>query len=128
MTEPHPLPSLTLEPFSTVQHWSLPPSGDPPEAILKDYLEALARSCQAAGECVIGHIKALALFPDQGYLRLSVIAAHLPATIDGAAPPGCASLEVTLNVLVYGLERSQIEQIVQQTAHQMTEKWQLEIS
>ena len=119
---------LILEPFSAVQRWVLPQAGAPPEAILKDFLEAMARNCQAAGECVIGHIKALVLFPDQGYLRVSVVAAHLPATIDGAAPPGCTSLEVTLNVLVYGLERGRIEQITQQTARQVAGKWHLEIS
>jgi hypothetical protein len=119
---------LTLEPFSVVQHWTLPAGTAPPQVILAAYLETLARDLQAAGECVIGHIKALALFPHQGYLRLSVIAAHLPATIDGAAPPGLAGLDLTLNVLVYGLEREQIAQIVQQVTHQMAEKWQLEIT
>jgi hypothetical protein len=119
---------LILEPFSVVQRWTLPQTGLQPEAALKEYLEALARNCQAAGDCVIGHIKALALFPERGYLRVSVVAAHLPASIDGAAPPGCTELEVTLNVLVYGLERERIEQITRHTAQSLAQKWQIEIS
>jgi hypothetical protein len=121
------LAELTLEPYSAVQRWIFPPDGANPAAVLKAYLEALARNYQAAGECVIGHIKALALFPEHGYLRLSVVAAHLPATIDGAAPPGCTALEFTLNALVYGLERSRIDEITRQTARSVAEAWQIEI-
>lgn len=119
---------LSLEPYSAVQRWRLSPAAGSPEALLAEYLETLARRCQAAGECVIGHIKALALFPERGYLRVSVVAADLPATLDGAAPPGCDRLEVTLNVLVYGLPRERIAQIVRQTAQSLAQERQIEVS
>lgn len=114
---------LILEPYAVVQHWTLAVAGGPWEKIIAAYLEELARRCQAAGRCVIGHIKALALFPGGKFLRVSSVAAHLPASVDGAVPPGCTSLDLTLNVLVYGLERGRIEQIVQETARETAEGW-----
>jgi hypothetical protein len=68
---------------------------------------------------VIGHIKALSTFPDQTYLRISVVAANIPATIEGKTPAGCTDLELTLNVLVYGLERSTIERITYEIANEI---------
>jgi hypothetical protein len=119
---------LILEPYSVVQHWTIGQPGVQPEVVLKDYLEALAVNCLAAEGCVIGHIKALALFPNKEYLRVSVVAAHLPATIDGAAPPDCAGLEVTLNVLVYGLTRSQVEEITLAAKEALTRRHPLQIT
>lgn len=118
---------LTLEPYAAVQHWTIGQAGLAPEALLKEYLETLARKCQAAENAVIGHIKALALFPDGKYLRASVVAAHLPATLDGAVPPGCAAMEVTLNVLVYGLPAHQAAAFTQGSADEMTQKYPLAI-
>ncbi len=115
---------LTLEPYAVVQHWRLPGADGRWEAILAEYLQTLAQHCvRASPEAVVGHIKALALFPDQGYLRLSVVAPDIPASIEGKAPSGCASLELTLNVLVYGLERSTIEQITQAASNDIARQW-----
>ncbi len=118
------MPELTLEPYAVVQHWRLPGADGRWEAILAQYLQALAQRCVgASGGAVVGHIKALALFPNQGYLRLSVVAPNIPASIEGKAPPGCTSLELTLNVLVYGLERSTIEQITQDASDDIARQW-----
>ncbi len=115
---------LTLEPYAVVQQWRLPGADGHWEVILAQYLQALAQGCvQAAPGAVIGHIKALALFPNQGYLRLSVVAPDIPASIEGQAPSGCTSLELTLNVLVYGLERSAIEQITEAASNDMARQW-----
>lgn len=122
---------LTLEPYAAVQRWTIRPAGleagPSLEGLLKQYLEALAAACQAVENTVIGHIKALALFPDGKYLRLSAVAAHLPATLDGAAPPGCTSLEVTLNVLVYGLPAGQAQAITQAAAQALVQQYPLTI-
>lgn len=110
---------MILEPYAVIQEWNLPGADENWESVLVDYLQRIAQRCATSGKCVIGHIKALATFPDQGYLRVSVVAADIPASIEGKAPPGCASLELTLNVLVYGLERDIIEQIVKETANEI---------
>ncbi len=115
---------LTLEPYADVQHWRLPGADGHWEAILAEYLVTIAQRCAGASPGAgVGHIKALALFPNQGYLRLSVVAPDIPASIEGKAPSGCTSLELTLNVLVYGLERSAIEQITQAASNEIARQW-----
>ncbi len=115
---------LNLEPYAVVQHWRLPGADGHWEAILAQYLQALAQRClRASPGAVVGHIKALALFPNQGYLRLSVVAPNIPASIEGQAPSGCTSLELTLNVLVYGLDRSAIEQITEAASTEIARQW-----
>ena len=110
---------LTLEPYAVVQHWRLSNADNQWETILGEYLQTIAKRCTSAGKCVIGHIKALSTFADKSYLQISVVAANIPATLEGKAPAGCVDLELTLNVLVYGLAQSTIEQIVYETANEI---------
>jgi hypothetical protein len=79
---------------------------------LAKFLESIARRCEASGPSVIGHIKALALFDDNRYLRASVVSSRHPADLEGNPPADFRQMEITLNVLVYGLERSVIEALV----------------
>jgi hypothetical protein len=116
------LDELTLEPFAVVQHWHLPNADGQWEIILGEYLQTIAMRCTSAGKCVIGHIKALVLFQDEGYLRISVIAANIPASIEGEVPNGYTDLELTLNVLIYGLERIVIEKIVYEIATEIADQ------
>lgn len=108
----------TLEPYATQQRWAAPTplAGAEWQALCSEYLAALARACAAAGPCVIGHIKALALFDGGGYLRVSAVsAAHAP-TAEGRAPDALAALTLTLNVLVYGLPAATLHAITWETA------------
>lgn len=113
---------LILEPYSVVQHWNLPGADGHWESILGEYLHTIAVRCTAAEKCVIGHIKALSIFPDEGFLRVSVIAANIPASIEGTVPSGCTDLELTLNVLIYGLEQIVIEKIVVEIATEIADQ------
>ena len=79
---------------------------------LAKFLESIARRCEASGPSVIGHIKALALFDDHRYLRASVVSSRHPADLEGNPPGEFRQMEITLNVLVYGLDRSAIEALV----------------
>ena len=110
---------LTLEPYAVVQRWHLPDADGQWESILGEYLQKIAQRCSSTGKCVIGHIKALSVFSDKTYFRVSVVVADLPASFDGKVPAGCTELELTLNVLVYGLERTAIEKITRETAHEI---------
>lgn len=114
---------LTLEPYAVVQHWHLPGADGHWEGILSDYLQTLARRCSASGQTVIGHIKAIAVFPQEGYFRASVVAPNLPAGISGSVPPGCVELALTLNVLVYGLAWTTIQQITLETSEEIASQW-----
>ncbi len=115
--------TLSLEPYTEVQQWHMPAAEGRWDIVLGGYMQELAQRCASEGPCVIGHIKALVLFSDNRYVRLSVIAAHIPAGIDGTVPFGCTDLELTLNVLVYGLSRGIIERIVRETAEQTARRW-----
>ena len=119
---------LTLEPYSAVQHWSLSDPNIRCEDILAAYLQTLAQRLYIPGQSVIGHIKALALFSQEGFLSMSVVAPDHPATIKGEIPPGCTELELTLNILVYGMKHSSIEKIDQETARDVSERWQVRIT
>lgn len=110
---------LKLEPYAGIQSWNMSDDTVQWEVILGDYLEKIAQHCTDIGNCVIGHIKALSIFSDQSYLRISVIAPDIPANIEGSVPEGSTELELTVNVLIYGLERTVIERIVRETAHEI---------
>lgn len=119
---------MILEPLSVRQHWRMITAQDTWEALLVNYLEALARRCSQAGPCVIGHIKALAVFPENAFVQVSAVSPLIPASIKGSVPSGTETLNITLNVLVYGLPRAQLEQITRETAAFLAEKWQAEVT
>ena len=118
---------LILEPYTVVQRWSQPAASGDWESRLSEYLQTLAQNCAEMDGAVIGHIKALALFPEGQYLRASVVSADRLATVEGCVPHGFTTLELTLNVLVYGLTREQIKKIVERTAREAASRWGIEI-
>lgn len=113
---------MIFEPYAIKQRWSMNKAGGKWEAIIVEYLETLARRCHETGTCVIGHIKALALFHNGGYLRVSVVGPSLPAGLEGSVPADCIELILTLNVIVYGLKRDLLEHITCETAAGLSER------
>jgi hypothetical protein len=114
---------LILEPYAINQRWRLFGDADTWENLISEFMETLARRCHETGKGIIGHIKALALFPDGGYLRVSIISPTLPAGVQGGVPMGCTELVLTLNVIIYGLERGALERLTRETADHLTKKW-----
>ncbi len=114
---------MNLEPYAVIQGWHLPEAGNSWEVMLGEYLQKIATRCISTDRCVIGHIKALATFSDRSFLRVSVVDARFPATTEGNAPRGCTELELTLNVLVYGLKRMEIERITREVAEETAALW-----
>ena len=114
---------LILEPYTVKQRWRLFGDADRWENLISEFMETLARRCHEPGKGIIGHIKALALFPDGGYLRVSVVSPTLPAGVEGSVPMGCTELVLTLNVIVYGVERDALERSTRETANHLTKKW-----
>lgn len=115
---------LILEPYAIVQHWHLPGANPDWCAFLEAYLGTLAQNCARAGPCLIGHIKALVLFEPRAYLRASIVAPGRPVTFEGRAPAGLSQIELTLNVIVYGLKRELLAKITAATARQIAVEWQ----
>lgn len=112
--------SLELHPLAATLRWWLPAplSLDEWAALMADYLSAIAGDCQAMGQVVIGHIKALALLPDGGFVRASAVSAAHP--VDTEIRTGerheAQELTLTVNVIVYGLPLSAARQIVVENA------------
>ena len=117
---------LTLEPYSLKQRWQRKSGSGHWARILSEYLESLAQACAQHENSLIGHIKALALFAEGGCLSISVVAPGIPASTRGKDPE-CPALDLTLNVIVYGLPRSLLEEITRQAAFFTAQKWGLEV-
>ena len=113
---------LILEPYSANQRWRFKRTNTPREDSIAEYMEAIAQSCEEAGKCIVGHIKALALLPDGGFFQVSVVSSDLPAVRNGRVPPDCTDLTLSLNVIVYGLERKVLERIVWDAADEMAKR------
>jgi DNA-binding transcriptional regulator PaaX len=118
---------LILEPYAVSQCWSFSEENTNWESLIVEYLETIARTCVEFDRCVIGHIKALALFPGGDYLQVSVIDPDLPAGVKGHVPPGCNELRLSLNVIVYGLDHDLVGRIASETAVQIAGQRQGEV-
>lgn len=116
-----------LDPYAVTQQWRLPGADPDWPGFLNAYMLALAQACKDAGAPVIGHIKALALFPAGGYYRVSVVDASLPPTVEGQVPARLETLTLTLNLIVYGLERSVLEGLTGETSLRLAESWRGEV-
>ena len=120
---------LSLEPFAARVYFH--PQTDlltgEGQKTLSGFLEAIACKCNAVEDTVIGHIKAIALFADGTYFRVGVVSANHPAETDGNSSADLTAAKITLNVLVYGLSRNHLQQIVQTSASEMNQAWQGEI-
>jgi len=105
---------LILEPYSARLQLNAPEELPHVQwaTVLTDLFDNLAARCDQTGATVIGHIKALARFPRGRFFRISVVAAEYPATIEGSPPARYRQLELTLNVIVYGLARNQLAKIL----------------
>jgi hypothetical protein len=119
---------LILEPYTVKQKWRFFGGADRWENLIGEFMETLGHRCHKTGKGMIGHIKALALFPDGGYLRVSVVSPTLPAGVEGSVPEGCTELLLTLNVIVYGLARSALERLTRETVDHLTKKWRGEVT
>jgi hypothetical protein len=111
---------LSLEPFSALIDWQAdkPISSAAWQKLIGRFLECLAG--QSAGEenTVIGHIKALAKLPGNGFVQTSVVSAARPATGEtvDATRGNYDRLTLTLNFLVYGLPFETAGRIVENCA------------
>ena len=108
---------LELEPYAASVHWHFA-AARPPETwqqMLTAFLDNLGMACTADSKCVLGHIKFFARLPHGGYLRGSKLSPHYPADLEvkGGTSP-FAQLQMSLNVLVYGLPLQEAQQFVRQ--------------
>lgn len=75
-------------------------------------LTKIAIECVRAGADLIGHIKCIVETDGKGFLAVSVIDASGAPHTKGKLEDGIEEMEVIINVLLYGLKRSRIQEIV----------------
>lgn len=114
---------LKLEPYAVVLTFKFPEIQDRWEELLAPLMIRVAEESTKSGKAVVGHIKALALFADNQFFRMSVIAPNIPPTTEGQIPPGTSELQITLNVLVYGIPETELEEITRLITRQLAQQW-----
>jgi len=114
---------LKLEPYALVLNFTFPEIENRWEELLSHFLIDIAKESTKSGKAVVGHIKTLTTFSDNQFFRMSVIALDIPPTTEGQIPPDSTELEITLNVLVYGIPETKIEEITRSKANEIAQKW-----
>jgi G3E family GTPase len=79
---------------------------------LAEILKNIAADLERAACQAIGHIKAVVKAAEGGYLLFSVTAAGKEPDVKGRLPGKITSLQIVLNVIVYGIDASVVEGIV----------------
>ncbi len=79
---------------------------------LVDLMNSIASECERAGATLIGHIKCVLDAGENGFLAVSVTDASGNATVRGEIKNGIGELNIVFNVLLYGLTRSRVQEIV----------------
>jgi len=119
--------TLTLEPYAARLRWRF--AEEQPlvrwQALFSAFFDKVGQATDAAGPYVIGHIKGLALLPGGGFVRGSKVSAGYPSDVEvhGADAAACAELEMSLNVLVYGLPLTRARRIVAEVGQELARQW-----
>jgi len=81
-------------------------------AQLAELLSKIAADLEAAACKAIGHIKAVAKAAEGGYLMVSVTTAGKNPDVKGRLPSKMSQLKIALNVIVYGIDLTAVETII----------------
>lgn len=105
---------LMLEPYAARFRFNMPAElpGLQWEKMLADFMTQIAIGCMGEDRCVIGHIKGFADFGDNTFLKIGLVSATQSPDMDGNVPDVADTATVTLNVLVFGVSKKRIEEIV----------------
>jgi hypothetical protein len=79
---------------------------------IESLLTKIALECVNAGADLIGHIKCIVETDGKGFLAVSVVDASGAPHTRGHLEEGIGEMDVIVNVLLYGLKRSRIQEIV----------------
>ncbi len=87
---------------------------DPDElrSLVSRTISLVAKECMNDGARLIGHIKCIAEVDSGKYIACSVVSAENDAVCRGELEGSSKTLNLILNVLIYGLEKSKVEAIV----------------
>lgn len=112
---------LELEPFSTRIQFVAPE--DLPFAEwrvhVSYFLEKLAGRCDRQASPFIGHIKMIALFPGNRYLRANIVSPDAGADVEGNAPEFFREMAATVTILVCGMTCRAVQGVLSDTLTQV---------
>ncbi len=114
--------AMKLDPLSARVRFlsAVPRTGDEWSHILGKFLQGIAARCEDTGQdTIVGHIKALALFSGDAYIRASVVGGSFPPEFEVSEALELTEITASVNVLVYGVESGKLEQIVRDEAESL---------
>ncbi len=115
---------MIFEPLALEQMWRRTTKDHDWVPVLLDYLSSLGSLCnERFPSSLVGHIKAMAGFSSGEFIRFSVVSPGLPVGVDGHIPKDCTSLTLTVNVLVYGISRFNLESLNAEALLQVLYRW-----
>lgn len=116
---------MKLAPYAAIVlvQFDTPKSNEEWSGIAARLLETIAERCGRLESAIIGHIKGLAAFPGNEYLRASVVSTGLPAEVESTLSGPVAELTMTINILVYGTSKNDLENILDDVLSESHGKW-----
>jgi len=120
---------LNLHPCAVQMTWLSdgPLNGGEWENALSNFFTCLGENCIDGGGTLIGHIKGVATVSGSPCLQLSVVSLNQPVSIDGSVPDATNKLQMTLNVLVFGVSADDVLSALHKTRNQAATVWQGDI-
>jgi len=116
---------LNLHPCAVQMTWLSdgPLNGGDWENALRNFFTRLGEGCMDAGGTLIGHIKGIATVAGSPYLQLSLVSLNQPVSVDGSIPDATNELQITLNVLVFGISADDVLSALHKSRNQAAVLW-----
>jgi hypothetical protein len=111
---------LKLEPYTARLRWQTREGmiNDELSRLVGEFVDTLARLCDGAGRCLIGHIKGFAALPDGGFIRVNAVSSRMPADVTVHSSEPIGEFTMTLNVLVYGHPADLLQRLTEEAANE----------
>jgi hypothetical protein len=93
-------------------HFDRAKGPDELKSLVSNTISKVAKECMSDGARLIGHIKCIAEVDSGKYIACSVVSAENEAMCRGELDGSSKSLNLILNVLIYGLDKPKVEEIV----------------
>jgi hypothetical protein len=116
--------SLPLEPYAARLRWRFarPLTGSAWGALFAEHIQVLAARSAEIAASVVGHIKGLAIAPDDGYVRVNLVSPSVPADVECKIHGQHAALTFDLNVLIFGLPAEQVKRLTADAAESVASR------
>jgi len=104
-----------------------PLNGGEWEKALRNFFIRLGENCIDGGGTLIGHIKGIATVAGSPCLQLSLVSLSQPVSVDGSVPDATNKLQITLNVLVFGVSADDVLSALHKSRNQAAASWRGDI-